>query len=189
VSIFNATTGARNGDLNLAAATFKGMRLDDTGSYLTLFQNSGLDGIVTKYDTHDLCQSLGSPGTRAGGQCTTDGDGTIGSCNPVPVTTTTTTSGCSSPICVDGNVPEGFTAATYKFFLGLVFTSVIAVGGATAAFGQATPTRGFGIALGAFAAIGYLMALAFGLVPLWPIVATVVVVGGILILRLRGGGD
>lgn len=97
---------------------------------------------------------------------------------------------CSGPVCVTAStVPDGFTVATFNLFLGLIFTTVIAVGGTTALYADRPAAKMSGGVIGAFVAIGYLTAQSFGLVPLWPIVAAVIIMAGLLILKLKSGGD
>lgn len=95
---------------------------------------------------------------------------------------------CTSAFCVDAaSVPEGFTAATFNGFLGLILVGMMTIGGAGAMHQAAPGLRVGAIIVGIFAFIGYLIAFNFGLLPLWPLVLAVVVGAGLAIfLGSRG---
>jgi len=119
--------------------------------------------------------SIGARGT-IGGSSGNDGDGNA-------------TSGCTTVFCVDSStVPTGFTVAAFNGFLGLILMATITVGGVSAVGADTGKVKGLGIAVAAFAVIGYLIGLYFGLLPLWPVVAAVVIAGAVVFVRFKSGG-
>lgn len=125
----------------------------------------------------------------SGESITTGSEGSDpGSFIPTQSSSPTTTSSCAGPFCVtDAEAPEGFTAAAFNGFLGLVMVGMVAVGGVGAIAANNPGFRVGGLVVGIFAFIGYLMAYFFGLLPLWPIVAAVVVGAAILFGKFRSG--
>lgn len=95
--------------------------------------------------------------------------------------TGSSTSSCTNVLCVNAdNVPDGFTAATFNFFLGLLLMIAVAMG---VWFLTHSPL----ITMGGFVA-GYLIALAFSLVPLWPIIILAVIALGVVFVRFKSPG-
>lgn len=96
---------------------------------------------------------------------------------------------CTTALCVDStNVPPGFTAATLNAFLGVLLVAGIAVGGTVGIYGEQPKQKISGAVVGGFLGLGYLVALYFGLLPMWPIVAAVVIMAGAVIMKPRSGG-
>lgn len=108
--------------------------------------------------------------------------GSAGVINPSSINVTSTPSTtCDSFLCTsDANVPEGFTAATFNFFLGLLMTIAVAAG---FWFLSKSP-----LIMGVGALVGYLMAWAFGLVALWPLVLIAVLGVAVIFLKARPSG-
>lgn len=109
--------------------------------------------------------------------------GDLGATPPslVNVTASSTSTSCDSIFCVnDASVPSGFTTSTFNFFLGLLLMISVAAGIWFLTRSPLMAAIGFGV--------GYLMGLAFGLLPLWPIVALVIIGAGILFIKSRSTG-
>lgn len=101
----------------------------------------------------------------------------------------TGSSTCSSVICTtETTVPEGFTVAAFNGFLGLLLMATITVGGTSVIYVDNPKGKIAGGVVGAFAVIGYLIALYFGLLPVWPVVAGVIIAAAIVFIRFKSGG-
>jgi hypothetical protein len=86
---------------------------------------------------------------------------------------------CTSFLCVDStNVPEGFTTSTFNLFLGVLLMLAIGVG-------VFIWTKSTTMGLGGLTA-GFLISFAFGLIPLWVIVALVIISVAIIFVRVKG---
>lgn len=97
-------------------------------------------------------------------------------------------SDCDSALCVDAaNVPDGWTAAALNGFLGVLLVAGIAVGGTVGIYGEKPAGKISGLVVGGFLGLGYLVALYFGLLPIWPLVLVAIVGAVVVFLKLRSG--
>lgn len=129
-------------------------------------------GSTCIYDLIGTATTTGSSGSEPGGS----GGGSSSS-----------STSCSSVLCVDSTtVPEGFTVEAFNGFLGIIFLIIITVGVLSVMYGGKLAGVS-GAVVGIVAACVYIMGLFFGLLPLWPIVAAVVISAAIVFIRMRTG--
>lgn len=139
-------------------------------------------------------QPVGTPGALlgcTGGDTDDDGDGILDVNDPTPTGhgSGTDDDTCTTVFCVtEATVPEGFTVAAFNGFLGILLVGMIAVGGVGAMQQQSPGFKVGGGVVALFASLGYLMGLYFGLIPMWTLVALVIVSAAFIFIRLKGGG-
>lgn len=122
------------------------------------------------------------------GESTVNGGSGILPPSTVPDPIEDPTSECSA-FCVDSaSVPEGFTVAAFNGFLGVLLVAGVAVGGTVGVYGEKPSTKISGGVVGGFMLLGYLVAMYFGLLPLWPLVLVAVLATGAVVLKMKPGG-
>lgn len=168
----------------LEGATLKDQWFIGKGTQLNPNAFTYLDDTQDEGDTSDSTCIFDLVGTAV---VVGSSGGTPGSITPPPIDQGDS---CTTVFCVsEADVPDGFTAAAFNGFLGIVLVGMISVGGVGAIAANAPGLRIGAIGIILFAALGYLMAFYFGLLPLWPIIAAVVITGGALAFRFWKAGS
>ena len=97
-------------------------------------------------------------------------------------TTSTTSTGCGSPFCVDDDsaeLPDGWTAQAFNAFLGLLLIAGFMATGKK-------HLGGGGLTLGVFASLGLVVAQQMGYIQLWVIILLVIVSLALITMRPLG---
>lgn len=163
-----------------SGGTWVGMELDGTGCQLFVYQASEINiyDMSPYTDTGDCAVTIDDSGELlCGANCPTAGDD-------------------SDTVVTDGNMflpagstlPPGFSEATLKFFLGILFIAALTIGlgGGLYAVTKNNAATKVGSMVGAGG--GFLGSFALGLWPWWILTVVVVLaVAGIFLMRARSG--
>lgn len=172
-------------------ATWVSMEFDSTGTVLMMATDSTL---AVAFLGNSLCpdpasSGLCDPGANdsgeiVGGECPSGQVGTF----PLDCHDPSDEE-CEFILCVnDTTVPAGFTAAAFNGLMGILAIGMIAVGGTTAVYVDRPGAKISGMVVALFSGLGYLLALFLRLIPMWTIVALVIVCAAIVFLKLKSGG-